>query len=147
MVKLKEITKDNYEDVIKLKVAENQEDFVSSNVHSLAQAYVYNKTAFPFAIYTDDILVGFIMLGYYEIKCQYTLWKFMIDINYQKKGYGKKALQLAINYLINTFSVKAVYTGVAFQNTTAKMLYSSLGFKETGEYDDFQLEMKLEINK
>lgn len=147
MVELKEITKDNYEDVIKLKVAENQEDYVSTNIYSLAQAYIYNKTAFPFAIYSDDILVGFIMLGYYEIKNQYTLWKFMIDKNHQNKGYGKKALELAINYLINTFSIKAVFTGVAVQNTIAKMLYASLGFKETGESDDFQLEMKLEINK
>lgn len=61
MVELKEITKDNLEDVLKLKVAENQEEFVSSNVHSLAQAWVYRNTAFPFAIYADNIIVGFIM--------------------------------------------------------------------------------------
>lgn len=57
MIELKEITKDNYENVICLKVSENQEGYVSANVYSLAQAYVYNKTAFPFAIYADDMLV------------------------------------------------------------------------------------------
>ncbi|MBP3446744.1 MAG: hypothetical protein J6K64_05660 [Clostridia bacterium] len=66
MVELKAITKDNFEDVISLKVSEHQQAFVSSTAHSLAQAYVYRDTAFPFAIYADDTLVGFIMLGFYE---------------------------------------------------------------------------------
>ncbi len=41
--------------------------------------------------------------------------------------------------------VSEIYTGVAFENDTAKKLYHSFGFIETGEKDDFQLEMKLEI--
>ena len=146
MIELKEITKDNYENVICLKVSENQEGYVSANVYSLAQAYVYNKTAFPFAIYADDMLVGFIMLGHYEIKKQYTLWKFMIDKNHQNKGYGKKALQLGIEYLKNNFSVNEIYTAYAYQNTIASDLYRSFGFKETGNIDGIQIEMRLELD-
>lgn len=41
MIKLEEITKYNFEDVLKLKVKKNQEHFVSTTVYSLAQAYVY----------------------------------------------------------------------------------------------------------
>lgn len=52
MVELREITKENYEECLRLKLAEGQKDFVSSTVHSLAQAWVYYDTAFPFAIYT-----------------------------------------------------------------------------------------------
>ena len=33
----------------------------------------------PVAIYADNTIVGFIMLGYYEDRNQFTLWKFMID--------------------------------------------------------------------
>lgn len=147
MLELKEITKSNFDEVVKLKVAANQEDFVSTTVYSLAQAWVYKNTAFPFAIYADNLLVGFIMLGYYEIKNQYTLWKFMIDEKYQNRGYGKKALTLAIKYLVNTFdNVKEVFTGVALHNTVAKKLYRSVGFEETGEFDGYQLEMKLVID-
>ena len=146
MVELKEITKDNLEEVLKLKVAEDQENFVSSTVYSLAQAWAYRKTAFPFAIYVDNIIVGFIMLGYYESKNQYTIWKFMIDEQYQSRGYGKKALELAINYLVNNFNAKAIFLGVAPQNTTAKNLYHSFGFKDTGEFDEFGFEMKLVVD-
>ncbi|MBD5537931.1 MAG: GNAT family N-acetyltransferase [Lachnospiraceae bacterium] len=94
MVELREITKENYEECLNLKIADSQKNFVSSTVHSLAQAWVYYDTAFPFAIYANDEMVGFIMLGYYEVKGYYTLWKFMIDEQYQNKGYGKKALKL-----------------------------------------------------
>lgn len=146
MLELKEITKDNFDEVIKLKVATNQENFVSSVVHSLAQAWVYKNTAYPYAIYSNGLLVGFIMLGYYEVKNQYTLWKFMIDEEYQNKGYGKKALLLAIKYLVTNFKVKEVFTGVAPQNIIAKKLYCSVGFEETGEFDEFQLEMNLVID-
>ena len=64
MVQLKEITKDNLDEVLRLSVAEHQKSFVSTTAASLAQAYVYRDTAFPFAIYADEKPVGFIMLGY-----------------------------------------------------------------------------------
>lgn len=145
MVVLRSITKDNLDEVLRLKVSKNQESFVSANSYSLSQAWVYKNTAFPFAIYADDVLVGFMMLGYYEEREQYTLWKFMIDEKYQNKGYGKQALALGIQYLIENFHVKSVYTGVAFGNTVAKKLYESLGFRETGVTDETCLEMKLQL--
>ena len=142
MVELREITKDNLEEVLKLRISECQEGFVSSTAYSLAQAWVYKETAFPFAIYADNVLVGFIMLGYYESKKQYTLWKFLIDKHYQNKGYGRKALQLAVKYLIETFDVSEIYTGVALGNEIAKHLYNSVGFVETGVVEDNMEEMR-----
>lgn len=142
MVELRKITKDNYEECLNLSVADNQKAFVSSTVHSLAQAWVYYDTAFPFAIYADDIMVGFIMLGYYEVKNQYTLWKFMIDERYQNRGYGRKALQLGMQYLIDQFQVKEVYTAYESSNRIARELYASFGFRETGEVAGQEVEMK-----
>lgn len=73
MVELREITKENYEECLNLNIAKSQKDFVSSTAHSLAQAWVYYDTAFPFAIYADNTMVGFIMLGYYETEGYYTI--------------------------------------------------------------------------
>ena len=50
MVTLREITKENYEECLHLNIAESQKRFVSSNVHSLAQAWIYYDTAYPFAV-------------------------------------------------------------------------------------------------
>ena len=142
MVELREINKDNLEEVLQLSVSEDQKSFVSSTAHSLAQAWVYQKTAFPFAIYANQELVGFVMLGYYESRKQYTLWKFLIDRHYQNKGYGKESLRLAIEYLMKTFNVSEIYTGVALDNKIAKHLYESVGFIETGVVEDGMKEMK-----
>lgn len=132
MVELKKITKENFDEVLGLSVFENQKSFVSSVAYSLAQAYIYYETAFPFAIYVDNTVVGFIMMGYYEDKKQYTLWKLLIDKNHQNKGYGREALKQGITYLKENFNVKEIYTGVALGNEKTKNLYFSIGFKETG---------------
>ena len=50
MVQLKQVTKDNLEAVLGLSVNDDQKRFVSSTAESLAQAYVYSGTAFPFAV-------------------------------------------------------------------------------------------------
>mgnify|MGYP001101249915 CR=1 FL=1 len=142
MVELKEITNDIFEKIINLKVYEHQEAFVSSVTHSLAQAWLYKETAFPFAIYADNIPIGFIMMGYYASRDQYTLWKFLIDKEYQNKGYGRKALLLGIDYLIKTFDVREIYTGVLAGNEAAKHLYSSFGFKMTGKVENNMEEMR-----
>ena len=144
MVVLKEITRENLDEVLALSVAEHQKSFVSTTADSLAQAYVYQNTAFPFAIYSDDGAVGFIMLGYYEARNQYTLWKFLIDKEHQGKGYGKEALKQGITYLKEKFDAKQIYTGVSIGNETAKGLYKSLGFVETGLIEDGMEELKLE---
>ena len=142
---MREITKDNLEQVLALRISESQKGFVSSTAHSLAQAWVHKDTAFPFAVYADDEIVGFVMLGYYEERSQYTLWKFLIDEKHQHKGYGRKALKLAIQYLIDQFNVTEIFTGVAYGNDVAEALYRSVGFVKTGLEDDFQQEMKLII--
>ncbi|MBO5165243.1 MAG: GNAT family N-acetyltransferase [Lachnospiraceae bacterium] len=142
MVELRTITKENLEEVLDLSVSEHQKSFVSSTAYSLAQAYVYHETAFPFAVYADDTIAGFIMMGYYEVKKQYTLWKLLIDKNQQNKGYGREALKQGIIYLKNKFDVKEIYTGVALGNEKAKHLYSSIGFEETGFIEDNMEEMK-----
>lgn len=146
MVELREITKENYEECLNLNIGESQNDFVSSNVHSLAQAWIYYDTAFPFAIYANNTMVGFIMLGYYEVRGYYTLWKFMIDEKYQNKRYGKKALRLGINYLVKRFKVKEVYTAYYATNRIARNLYASIGFCETGEIVGNQIGMKLIVS-
>ena len=66
MVGSRAITKDNLNEVLRLNISEQQKTFVSSTALSLTQAYVYRETAFPFAIYADNTVVGFIMMGYYE---------------------------------------------------------------------------------
>ena len=143
MVRLKPVTRENLEEVLALRVAEGQEKYVISNAESLSRAYVYSETAYPFAIYDNDIIVGFIMMGYYEVKGYYTLWEFMIDHKYQNKGYGRQALKLGLEYVRDKFGQVDMYTGVTPGNTVAKKLYESVGFESTGLVELGMEEMRL----
>lgn len=145
MVELKKIDADNLEDVLSLAVSDDQTAFVSTVAQSLAQAWVYRDTAFPLAIYADGAPVGFVMLGYYESRDQYTLWKFLIDARYQHRGYGRAALKLAIDRLAETFGAHEIYTGVLLGNEVARRLYASVGFAETGLIENNMREMRYDI--
>jgi len=70
----------------------------------------------------------------------------MIDKKYQNKGYGKKALKLGIDYLINRFKVQEIYTAYYATNYIARDLYASVGFCETGEINGSEIGMKLIIS-
>ena len=116
----------------------------STVAESLAQAYVYSETAYPFAVCDGEKIVGFIMMAYYEVKHYYTLWKFLIDKDHQHQGIGKEALRLGIDFLKERFQVTEVYTGVVPENAVAKRVYSSIGFKPTGLYEFGMEEWRLQ---
>ncbi len=145
MISLRPVTADNIDEVLALRVRDDQTAFVSTTAESLAQAYVYFATAFPFAVYDEETLVGFIMMGYYEAKQYYTLWKFLIDRNYQHKGYGREALKQGIDFMKEKFHITQIYTGVHPDNAVAKRLYESVGFVSTGFHEFGMEELRAEV--
>ena len=143
MVELKEIKKNNYNDCLKLQVAENQKNFVESNLYSMTRAWTFFDKAFPFAIYAGDRMVGFVMMAYYKPKDIYNIWQLMIDKHYQGKGYGIEALLLVINHLIEKHNTPEIYLAYEPNNSVAENLYSSVGFKRTGEIENSEIVMCL----
>ena len=127
MIRLEKIDPKNVWDVLDLKVAKAQKNFVASNDISIVQAYAAigtGCTALPFAIYNDKRAVGFLMIGYNEavlydfddackapeiLKNNYSLWRLMIDKRYQKRGYGREAIKLALEFIRTWHCGKAEY--------------------------------------
>lgn len=133
MVRLEKITPENYSECINLKVAENQKEFVSSTVVALSKAYVYRECVTPFAIYNDDLMVGFIMVRFYKEFENYFIWQLLIDEKYQYKGYGRQAMNLAIEWMKKDERCKSIVTTYKNGNNVAKKLYESFGFVEMEE--------------
>src|SRR3954465_429625 len=91
-VTLREITKENWRQIIALQLAEGQEGFVASNVYSLAQAKV-DPVRIPLAIYSDETPVGFIMYNDRPLDDgSYHISRLMVDREHQGKGYGRAAV-------------------------------------------------------
>ena len=153
MVHLEELNKYNVWDVIELTVKKEQESFIAGNEWSLVHAYVGNKTegaVYPFGIFDDDKAVGFLMIAYdYGEVCNdpdapeisdnnYFLWRLMIDGEEQGKGYGRKAVELALEFVKTFPHGIADYCWLCYDknNEVARKLYLSMGFQEIGEQDD-----------
>lgn len=161
MLRLEKINGHNVWDILKLKVAENQRHFVASNDRSIIEAYTTitgNGYAFPFGIYEDDTPVGFLMIGfdtddYWDdaplvAAGNYNLWRLMIDEKYQKKGYGREAVKLALDFINTLPCGRGKYCWLSYEpeNEVARRLYHSFGFKETGEKDCDELIAVLKLN-
>ena len=142
-VTLKCITEDNFLDAFHLKLRKDQEEFVSHPIRSLAQAYVYRNQCQPFGIYQDEEMVGYVMVIYdYDVP-EYDIWHMMIDEARQGRGYGKEALKRVLEYIATKpfgESNRVVLT-CNQQNIPGLRLYRSLGFKETGNVDEDEIEL------
>ena len=150
MLHLERINGSNVWDILKLTVSESQKNYVAANDISIIEAYTAiagNGYAFPLGIYDDEKPVGFLMIGFDvddywtdapEIaKGNYNLWRLMIDQAWQNRGYGKKAVQLALDFIKSMPCGKAEYCWLSYEpeNEAARQLYQSFGFAETGEMD------------
>ena len=67
----------------------------------------------------------------------YSLWRLMIDRKYQKRGFGREAIRLALAFIRTWPCGQAEYCALSYEpeNTAAKKLYASFGFIENGEMD------------
>lgn len=118
MIILRKITGDNFNECMKLEVNEEQKSFVASNTRSLAQAYIaltnYECIPMPYAIYKNDINVGFIMLSYDETEKAYWVWRLMIDKRYRCNK---------ISIIRNCFSSHYLYNVKVICILNRRMLY------------------------
>ena len=147
MVRLVPITKDNIRDVFDLSVASGQEEFVSTNAWSLAQAYAEYSVAWARAVVVDDSVVGFLMLEIdpdEEDGRPFWLWRPMVDGAYQRQGHGKAAVGLAIDHL-RSLGSSELYTSWVPGENGPEAFYVKLGFEPTGELDDDEIVARLDL--
>ena len=154
MIHIEKINAKNVWDVLDLKLKKEQKHFVASNEVSIVQAYTAIDTkcvAFPFAVYNGKKVVGFLMVCYNEgafyemdgntppsaLVNNYSICRIMIDKRYQGRGYGRAAMQAALDFIRTWPCGVAEYCEISYEpdNTVAKALYASFGFVENGELD------------
>jgi diamine N-acetyltransferase len=143
MITLREITRDNYLECLRLKVAPEQEGFVASNAISLAQSKYHPETV-PLAIYHDETMVGFIMYCIDSDDDSYWIWRLMVDARYQSKGYGTQAMKQVIERITADKSRNKVFISFEPENSNAERLYAGLGFVHTGEIMRGEAVMRLD---
>lgn len=143
-ITLRNINENNWKKCIHLKVSEDQERFVATNENGLALAYAH-KEMNPRAIYNDDNMVGFIMYARDPDDGFYYINRFMIDSKYQRKGYGRVAMQLILEQL-KTEGVTTLDILHRPDNKVAIKLYQSFGFELTEDIVDKDVVSRVKLN-
>jgi diamine N-acetyltransferase len=156
MISLRHIDSSNYREAIELSVGADQQQFVASNLQSLADAYVWREAAEPYAVYSHDEMVGFALLfplGDGEdddsipepgTERGYILVRLMIGEGFQGHGYGRAALD-AIVELVRDRQLPTIRLSVVPENEQALEFYRRNGFAETGEIHGSEIVMERQI--
>ena len=133
---LREITGDNYFQVLELKISPEQEaaKFVSPVVRSLADAWYYREEGitYPKAIYAKEDLVGFIMYDLDPEEQQVFIWRFLIDQAFQGRGYGRQTIEAVVEMAKQQTQMTKVVADYVDGNELMKKILLDLGFEETG---------------
>ena len=144
-VELREVTEETVRRICALQVVPGQEKFVAPNAVSIAEAH-FSATAWFRAIYADGEPVGFIMLDDDADARQYTLWRLMVADGHQRKGYGKRAIELLIEYVRTRPGAAALMTSWVPGDDGPQEFYRRLGFVLTGEWDEGEVIGKLALD-
>ena len=138
MIKLTDVTEENWMKVLSLSVREDQKKYLAPPVGVLARAYVYRDcNAKVRIIQKDDTVIGLALTREFtDEPLGYELQQFMIDQRYQGKGYGYEALALIIDELKAEGHYDHVEVCVKMEDVEAIHVYEKLGFTDTGYIDE-----------
>jgi diamine N-acetyltransferase len=151
-VQLREITDENRDAVCAVRVRADQEQFVGSVTRSLEDAAT-TPEAEPWyrAVYSDDEPVGFVMLswnvppGRPGIIGPYFLWRLLVDERHQRSGLGRETLALVVD-LIRADGATELLTSYQPGDGEPWPFYQRAGFVPTGEIDDGEIVLRLDLS-
>ncbi len=138
---IQEVTRENWRTSLDLTVFPEQQRFIADYVPiaaiALAKAYIRpgGLVWVPYAFYANGEMVGFTELAYEPGSLDnYWIFHFFIDCHYQGRGYGKEAIHLLLQFIRDHHpQCQALQLTVHPENDRARHLYTSAGFRPTGE--------------
>ena len=130
------VTNDIRKEAEQLTAAKGQDHFVESVKESMREADEIADWE-PVCIYDGDTMIGFAMYGYMKNEKQPRVWfdRLLIDAHYQRRGYGRKTVEMMLERIQQEFPDKDIYISAYEDNPVAISLYQSFGFHMNGELD------------
>ncbi|THA28834.1 N-acetyltransferase [Streptomyces sp. A1277] len=151
-LRLAEVTADNVDAAIGLKIRPDQEHLVEPVATSLAEAYVHREAAWPRLVLDGDRLVGFLM-AFLDIDfagdgtgrdIRSGLWRLNIAADEQGRGYGRFAVE-SVAAEIRRRGGSRMYVTWHPGAGGPEGFYLGLGFRPTGETSGDQTVGVLEL--
>jgi len=127
-----------------LEVRPEQRGFVAPNAVSIAEAY-FEPNAWFRAVCAGETPIGFVMLDEDLEKEEYFLWRFMVAAEHQVKGYGRRALDLVGEHVRGLPGARELVSSYVPGDDGPGGFYRRYGFVETGEVDEGERVIRLEL--
>ena len=135
---------ENWFAVTQLRVKPEQRGVVADNSFSLAQA-AYMPRLYPTAVLCDGTLVGFALYGWDADYPGWSVYRLMVDAEWQGRGIGKQALARIISIVKQQPDAPCLYISAEPENDVALALYETMGFVRTGEVVEGEVVLKMEF--
>ena len=133
-ISLEPITKHNWDQVARLKVSDEQLQFVADNAYSIAES-LFSEHSVARAICVAGEPVGFIMyesLAYAGKPREFNIYRLMVGRDFQHCGIGRKGMRLTLDALPEQEGAQRITVCYVPGNDVASDFYKSLGFREVG---------------
>jgi RimJ/RimL family protein N-acetyltransferase len=152
-VELVEVDSDNADDFARLKTHYSQEAYVAPMLRTYRDALfpesVDGVVTVPWmrGIVADGVPAGFMMTTtIYGRRDGWYLWRLLIDRMHQRRGIGRRALELLVDEL-RSRGIPQLYTSCGEGAGSPRPFYNSFGFTPTGEIvDDHETELVLTLD-
>lgn len=149
LVRLEDVTVENEGDVFRLKTHKTQEKFVAPMSGSFADALfpevVDGEPLVPLmkGVFADNQYAGFVMLALpTAAHPEPYLWRLLIDRMHQRRGIGRRALDLVVEFC-RDLGVSTLVTSWVEGKGSPGPFYQSYGFIPTGRIVDGETEARL----
>jgi RimJ/RimL family protein N-acetyltransferase len=152
-LRLVAVNADNVVALHRLNAGAVGSQMVAPNAMTIAQSFL-SPNSWIRAVYAGDTPVGMVMVFDPTLDAENAkkediaadtlyVWRLMIDFKHQGKGYGEWALRQVINWARTIPGITNVTLSYVMEEGSAKPFYEKLGFRETGNIDDDEMEMRL----
>jgi diamine N-acetyltransferase len=133
-VSLRQITEDSVRDICRLSdtLTPPKKYMVAPNAVSIAQAH-FSEHAWFRAIYAGDAPVGFIMLYDDPEEPEFFLWRLMVAGQYHGRGFGRRAIELLVDYVKTRPGAKVLETSCGQGPGSPEGFYKRIGFERNGK--------------
>jgi diamine N-acetyltransferase len=143
VARLVEVDEDNLREVIAVRPAPHQDDYVADNARSIAEAHLCDPRGWYRAVYDGDVCVGFVMLAHFDDPAHedharyhgWYLWRLLIGARHQRRGYGTQVIHLICRHIDAQGGPRRLTTSWHDEIGGPEPFYRTLGFEPTGEID------------
>ena len=149
MIERREITRDTVDAILRLKVRDDQPGMVAPNSVTLAQVAYEQPGSYVWGLWNGDTPVGLIaMINPNEYPWPEDgddtgaayVWRLMIDGDHQGKGFGRAAIDQAID-ITKSWNLPRLCLTAVEKDGSAIPFYEHLGFSRTGRIVDGEVEL------